>query len=106
MRAGKFRKIVSIEQPSRVADAVGEMVPTWTPFATNIYAEIEPLRGTEKLQAMQINASATDAVTIRYLPGVTPQMRITYGTRVLQIQNVQNTKERDREIVLLCTELQ
>ena len=104
MRAGKLRRLVSIEQPIRTADASGEMVATWSVFAANLYAEVTPLSGNEKLQAQQINASVTNKVTIRYLPGIDPAMRVVYGTRNLQIVNVQNVNERDREIELLVVE--
>lgn len=106
MRGGKYRRVVNIEQKSLAQDAAGEMLPTWSTFAAGIYAEVNPLSGNEKIQAQQINASVTDMVKIRYLPGVTPTMRIIYGSRTLQISNVQNVMERDREIELLCIEEQ
>lgn len=106
MRGGKYRKLVNIEQPARAPDGAGEMLPSWSVFAGGLYAEINPLTGNEKIQAQQINASVTDMVKMRYLPGVIPQMRIIYGTRTLQIANVQNAMERDRELEILCIEEQ
>lgn len=104
MRIGKLRKIVDIQQPTRAADGTGEMMPTWSTFVAGLYAEIEPLSGAEKIQAQAINASTNMMVRVRYIAGITPQMRVSYGTRTFQIVNVQNVKERGRELELLCIE--
>jgi SPP1 family predicted phage head-tail adaptor len=104
MKSGKLRHIITIQQPALAADGVGEPVPTWGTFAANIYAQITPLNGAERIQGNQINATVTHNVRTRYMPGVTPKMRILYGSRTLQITNVQNIDERDRELELACVE--
>jgi head-tail adaptor len=44
-------------------------------------------------------------VTIRYLAGVTTEMRVLFGTRVLQIVGIQDLDQRRRALVLLtCLE--
>ncbi len=43
-------------------------------------------------------------VRIRYLSGVLPTMRITWGSRTFDIHAAPNTEERDIEMELLCTE--
>jgi len=106
MRGGKLRHIVDIQQPARSADGFGEQVPSWSNFATGLYAQVEPLSGNERIQAQQINANVNYMVRIRYCPGVTPSMRVIYGSRTLQITNVQDVLERNREMELLCIEQQ
>lgn len=69
-----------------------------------IWAEIEPLSGSELTEAQQKVADATHQVTIRYLSGVTPDKRILFGVRELYIENVRNIEERNREMVLICVE--
>lgn len=103
MRAGELRKRITIEQPSRVADGAGELVPGWTLYGV-VWAAVEPLSGSEKIQAQQVNANVNIRVTIRYLAGVIPAMRARFGTRTFQIVSVQNIEERNREMDLLCVE--
>ena len=103
MRAGELRKRITIETPVRSADGVGEMVPAWSLFGV-VWASIEPLSGNEKIQAQQVNANVDIKVTMRYLAGVVPAMRIRFGTRTFQIASVQNIEERNREMDLVCIE--
>jgi SPP1 family predicted phage head-tail adaptor len=78
MDAGKLRELITVQQKtvSGTGDR-GQPVYTWTTFA-QVYAEIEPLPPTGKKTeiARQLVATATHQFTIRYLTGLTPQMRI------------------------------
>lgn len=103
MRAGDLRKRVTIEQPAESQNGVGEMTQTWSTFAV-LWASIEPLVGSEKLQAAQINANADAKITVRYYAGITPKMRIRFLARMFQIVSVQNVDERNRVIDLVCVE--
>lgn len=103
MRAGDLRKRIIIEQPTVAADSVGEMVPTWSTLAV-LWASIEALTGSERLQDAQINATADVKISVRYRAGITTAMRIKYGTRQFEIVSVQNVEERNRELAMLCVE--
>ena len=105
MRAGELKKRITIEQPTGTADALGEPVQTWATWAV-LWAALQPLVGTERLQAAQVNANADVKVTIRYYLGLIPtvKMRIRYGTRMFQIVSVQNIDEHNREVDLLTIE--
>ena len=46
----------------------------------------------------------THRVTIRHRDGVTPKMRLKFGTRILNIRAVINAGERNRTLELLCEE--
>ena len=106
MRGGKLRRQVTIQQPAIGQNGVGEATQTWSTLAANVWAEITPLKGKETIQAGQVNAQADTMIRIRYLAGVAPAMRVLYGTRNFEIQNVANLEERNREMELLCTERQ
>jgi SPP1 family predicted phage head-tail adaptor len=104
MQAGKLRHQITLEQNTGVEDTAGQVVDNWTPFATNLWASIRPLTGEEVLQAQQVQAEVTHEVKLRYLAGVTPQLRVLFGARVFNILSVVNTDERNYELVLLCKE--
>lgn len=106
MRAGKLRRLISIEQPTNGVDGIGGITQSWTVFAANVYAEILPNNGREAIQAQQINAQQPVLIRLRYLPGITPKMRVRYGARIFEIVSPANLQERNREMELTCVERQ
>lgn len=105
MRAGDLRHRVTIQQQvGKGKDPVTkETRETWQDVAT-VWAAVEPLRGREYFQAMETESEAVTRVRIRYRPGVTNEMRVQYGDRILYIQGVIDVDERHRELQLMCVE--
>jgi SPP1 family predicted phage head-tail adaptor len=79
------------------------MIQTWATYATR-YAEVAPFSGSERFQAQTVNAEIIHEVRMRYKSGVTPKMRVLYGTRILRIERIIDEREEHRELVLLCSE--
>lgn len=104
LRAGALRRRVTVQQPVVTANALGEPIQTWSDVVKT-WASIEPTRGQEAMLAMQVNAVSLYTITLRYYPDITPQMRLLYGERQFQIQNIQNVDERNRVLMLSCVEL-
>jgi SPP1 family predicted phage head-tail adaptor len=73
-------------------------------FAT-AWASIEPLNGREFFAAQQVNAEVTARIRLRYLPGVTRQMQVKFGSRTFAIESVINVEERNRELQLMVKEV-
>ena len=103
MRAGKLRHKVTIQDYTESQDSYGAVTKTWSDYAT-IWASIEPVRGREFWDSKQINAEITAKITIRYLSGITPKMRIKYGARIFEIISVINPEERNKELQLMVKE--
>lgn len=103
MRAGKLRHRVIIERLTATQDAAGQETGTWGTFATR-WASLEPLSGRELVNAQQVSAEVTHAITLRYLSGVVPKMRAVFGGRNFDIQSVLNRDERKVELELLVRE--
>lgn len=103
MRAGELRHRVTIQQPVEVLDDYNTPSVVWQDFA-RVWAAIEPLSGREYLQLQNTNAEITVRIRIRYLPGITPAMRVVYGSRVFNIQAVIDVEEKHRELHLMCAE--
>lgn len=105
MRAGKLRHRISIERAIETQDSsYNEAVIQWVLFA-EVSASIIPLSGRELIRAKQVELETDTEITIRYLDGLSPKMRIMYRDRVFEILNIINTEERNREIHLLCSEV-
>jgi SPP1 family predicted phage head-tail adaptor len=103
--AGERNRRVTIQERQVThADGAGGSLVSWTPFAT-VWANILPGSGREFWEQKKLTPSLSHLVNIRYLPGVTPAMRIVYGQRVLAITSVRDVGERAIEQELACEEV-
>lgn len=105
MQAGALRHRLTLETPNTTADSFGE--ETEAPYTTlaTVWGSIEPLSGNERLRMQQVQAEVTHRVRIRYRSGVTPELRVKFGTRYFNILSVTNWEERNRELEIMCKEL-
>jgi SPP1 family predicted phage head-tail adaptor len=102
MEAGKLRHRLIFQEKAATVNSLGEPL-TWTTSFT-VWGSVEPLSGREFFEAKQVQAQVSHRVRIRYRSGVAPSMRILYGTRAFDIQEVIDTEERHAELVLMCQE--
>ena len=103
MRAGRLRYKVTIQEVAETTDSYGSFTESWTTYGT-VWAEIDPPKGREYFAAGQKQAEVTTRIRIRYLSGVTPKMRVLFGSRILKINSVIDTDERNIEQILMCVE--
>lgn len=103
MKTGNLRHYITIEQQTETFNSEGELVTTWTTYK-NVWAEILPLVGREFWASKQVNSETTGKLRIRYIAGVTPKMRIKFGSRILNITGIVNTEEKNKEIVIYYSE--
>ncbi len=103
MRAGELRHRIKIQQKSVTRGTMGGETVTWTDVST-VWAAVEPISGREYYAAQQTQAEAQTRIRIRHLAGITTSMRVLWGTRVFDIIDVLDVKERGREIHLMCKE--
>lgn len=102
---GNLRHRITIEQKT-IDNSQLDPVETWSKFAT-VWAAIEPLKGNERWidGAKLISNSVTGRIKIRYLAGVTPTMRVKFGSRTYEILAAINVNERNEEMHLMVKEL-
>ena len=108
MRAGGLRRQIIIEQTTETRDTDGAVINTWSTFAT-IWAEFVVSKGTvsigdETVAGGRPVAEANQQLRIRYLSGLTPKMRVKFGSRYFNIKSISNVAERNREMLLFVTE--
>lgn len=104
MRAGRLRHQVTIQQLTRTTDGAGGYTQSWSTFAT-VWAQVTPVRGLEQPLGDGTAAPITHEVRLRWVDGVRPDMRISHDGRTLTISGPPlNIDERDREMVLTCSE--
>lgn len=103
MRAGELRHLITIQQPIASQSSSGEETYTWPTYA-QVYAAIEPMTMREFYQLDQDTAERTVHFIIRYKAGITAKMRISWDSRLYDIQSIINTKQRNRSMVLIAVE--
>ena len=103
MKIGKLRHQITIQQVSETQGADGSVIETWS-ICVTIQASIDPVSGLEYFVAHAIQADVTHRISLRYLSGITPKMRVNYSSRIFDIQSVINMGERNRELQLMCRE--
>ena len=103
MRAGQLRHPVTIQSFTTVADEYGSKEKTWVEFKP-MRAAIWP----QKTKEVEVNGKlvvlATSTIRVRYIPGVTPSMRVKFGERIFEILGIKNFEERNQYLDLMCRE--
>lgn len=103
MKIGKLQRRITIQEYVTARDSFGAEVPTWVDVAT-VWASVTPVSGKEYFASAQVNAEATTKITMRYLAGITPKMRVVFEARTFEIISLLNFEERNIELNLMCKE--
>jgi SPP1 family predicted phage head-tail adaptor len=99
---GRLRERVTIQSATEVRNAIGEVTQTWATYVER-WASVEGLSGREVLLRGQQQTEVTHRVRMRYVDGLTQQMRIVWRDRTLEIASLLEHANRT-EHELLCTE--
>ena len=104
MGAGKYRYKITIQQLSITQDDIGNSIEAWADFA-EVWASAKSLSGREYWAAAQTQSEKSVIFEIRYREGIhSIDMRVLYGSRVLDILSAIDPDERKRVIILTCKE--
>ena len=104
MQAGKLKHRLVIKYiASETANTLGELTKVWGTRAT-VWGSIDPLSAREAIAAQTTLSETSHKATIRYLSTVTIKDTIEYGTRTFNINGIINTGEKNKELILLCSE--
>ena len=80
-------------------------IEDWVPF-DEVRGEVDPLQGREFFSAQQSHAEQTHRISMRYIKGIKPTMRVVWGERVFEIKSPPlNPMEQNYEIQLMCKEV-
>lgn len=102
LAAGKLNKRVTIQKKSVTRAENGEEIVTWIPHLT-VWAAVAPIRGREFFAAAQMQGAADYRITLRYQPSITRDMRVLFGTTVLDIvAEPINVNSRGESLELMC----
>ena len=99
---GRLRERVTIQSATEARNSIGEVVQTWSTFG-EAWASVDGLSSREVLQSGQQQTEVTHRVRLRYVDGLTQQMRLSWRGRTLEITSLLEHANRT-EHELLCTE--
>jgi SPP1 family predicted phage head-tail adaptor len=102
--AGKLRERVTVQVASGTTNTLGETVLAWSDSSA-IWASVEGVSAREALLAGQQDTTVTHKVRLRYLPGLTQQMRFSWRSRTLEIISLLEHGHRS-EHEAICEERQ
>lgn len=100
---GKMRERVTVQIASGSTNTLGETVLAWS-NSTAVWASVEGVSAREALAAGQEETTITHRVRLRYLPGLTQQMRLAWRSRTLNIVSLLEYGNRS-EHVAICEEV-
>lgn len=102
MNAGQLRERVTVQQAADNRNALGEVVQSWSALSTR-WASVEGVSARELLNSGQQQVEMSHRVRMRYMTGLTQQMRLLWRGRVLEIVSILEHGNRT-EHELLCQE--
>jgi SPP1 family predicted phage head-tail adaptor len=100
---GTYRQRLYLQQENPTADSGGGNQIAWTTVNV-VWASVEPISGSENIQAGQLNSNTTHRIRLRYDSSIVPAMRFLWGSRVLNIRSIRNLCERKRVLEILAQE--
>ena len=82
--AGKLRERVTVQIASGSTNTLGETVLTWG-NSTAVWASVEGVSAREAIEFGKQEVTATHRVRMRYVSGLTQNMRFAWRNRTLEI---------------------
>lgn len=107
MQAGKLRHKITIQKQTETQDSYGEVDVTWSEYCKT-FAQIMTTSGKESYESHQIYGQRTVKFKIRYnstTKAITPKMRVYWGSRYFDIEDVERANELNKDIFLTTTEI-
>lgn len=104
IKAGTLRERVVVQKPSSTRSPAGNVTLGWATERT-VWAAVHGLSGREVLQAMQADVTVSYRVIIRFFDGITPEHRILWRGRTLEVVTALERSNREYH-ELLCREVE
>lgn len=99
---GNYRHKINFLHRIPGRDEYGELIDTWEPFKTGIWASKDPLLGNEYFTALTADTKVEVKFNMRYIAGVTNDMRIKHDDEIYEILSAVNVKSLNRELLCYC----
>lgn len=109
LTAGQLRESITVQSPTEASDGAGGTTTTWADVATVWAQVVTTMAGETLARSQQAQAGITHVVSTWYRSDVAvaqPTWRLSWGSRTLAIQGVDDVDSRRAELRFLCREVQ
>jgi len=97
-----YRHKIDFLQQVKGRDEYGEPVDEWQIFKAGIWASKDPLLGNEYFNALTANTKVEVKFNMRYIEGITSEMRIKHNNEIYEILSAVNVKGLNSELLCYC----
>lgn len=97
MNSGLLRNKLVIEKPTVTKGAMGGSIQSWSTFKT-VWGALDFSNSRKVIAAKQVNSEVIGMATIRYVTGITPDMRINHKGTYYEIEAPIDMGARNREL--------
>lgn len=97
-----YRHKIDFLQRSTGQDDYGEPVDSWETYKSGIWAAKDPILGNEYFVSLTTDTKVEVKFNMRYVDGITNDMRIQHGQEVYEILSAINVKSLNRELLCYC----
>ena len=104
LKAGLLFHQVMIEKPKAQKDSLNRSTG-WDTFASSVAAHVEDLSGRQTFTAGRIMHEVTHVVRMRFLSGLSNDMRVIWNGKTLDIEGILQPDGKLIEHQLLCSEV-
>ena len=96
----------TILAPTDQPNTTGAAIDAYEPLHQNVPVYFETMRGREFWEARGLNAETIGRIKMRFIPGITADMRLVLNGRTFEIiPPIDNMNERNKELVLTVKEV-
>jgi len=103
IRAGRLRHRLTLQYKTESRTSTGDVVTAWVTDST-VWGAIEPASGKEYIAASQTQNESNVRIVIRYHATINDTWRVVNDSKAYSIINIINEDERDRMMVLHCSQ--
>jgi len=104
MDAGTLRERITIKQATETRSRLDEVLLDYSTTFATVWASVQGVTSREYLMAGQQQVDISHRVKIRYLDGLTQQMRVVWRGRTLEIVSLLEQENRSVH-ELICQEM-
>lgn len=97
-----YRHKIDFLRRTKQCNDYGEPIENWEPVVEGVWASMEPLLGNEFFAAFTTDSKVEVKFNMRYILGITNDMRIQHGNEVYEILSAVNVKGLNRELLCYC----
>jgi SPP1 family predicted phage head-tail adaptor len=104
IRSGELKNRVELQAQVRTPDGMGGFSNSWLTICT-LWAAIWPVRATEVVEGARPVATVTHRIRIRYRNGISPKLRVKFGSKYFSVESVINPNTDYKALDLMAREV-